>query len=266
MRWVLNREQDNIVARLVDDTGIEESEPEVSFFNMMAPLLGCHHPSDAALAGQAVEMPGGLLQARQGNFEDFVVVSCKFTATDLQDIGFDSDFSQLRESSIISASNLNLYAKWHKARLYGPLVKVRWEEIKNEFLALIYEKLCGQNWARAEENFRQSSHSQQMLDTLQSWVARRPSNFGDVLRREYEQLRNGVRQDSSWYADLARRNHVCTDPKLSAFAYNLALEAHLVPEKFSGELDMLLNAVRENPTVLRGARFLQCLSSVSTTI
>ena len=31
LRWVLNRVQDNIVARLVDDTGIEESEPEVSF-------------------------------------------------------------------------------------------------------------------------------------------------------------------------------------------------------------------------------------------
>ena len=75
LRWILDREQNNIIARLVDDTGLEESEPEVSFFNMKSPLFECRHSCDAALAGQSVEQPGGLLYAKQGNFEDFV--SCQ---------------------------------------------------------------------------------------------------------------------------------------------------------------------------------------------
>ena len=103
LRWVLNRDQDNIVARLIDDTGIEDSEPKVSFFNMKAPLLGRRYSSDTALTGQAVEMPGGLLHARQGDFEDFVAVSCKFTVSDFKDLSIDSDFSQLRNSSVLSS-------------------------------------------------------------------------------------------------------------------------------------------------------------------
>ena len=148
LRWILDREQNNIIARLVDDTGLEESEPEVSFFNMESPLFGRRQLCDAALAGQSVEQPGGLLYAKQGNFEDFVVVSCKFTATDFKDLGIDSDLSQLRNGSVLSAKILRLYANWHNARLYGPLVKLRWEMITSEYLALIYEKICGQNWAK----------------------------------------------------------------------------------------------------------------------
>ena len=265
-RWVLNRDQDNIVARLVDDTGIEESEPEVSFFNMMAPVLERRRSSDAALAGQAVEIPGGLLLARQGDFEDFVAVSCKFTVSDFKDLNVESDFSQLRNSSILSASILRLYAKWHNARLYGPLIKVRWEKIRDQYLSLIYEKLCGLNWAKAEATFFSSSGSRQALETLLRLVDKKSTGFSVVLRREYEQPRDDVRQDSAWYADLAKRYYVCTDPIISVFAYSLAVEAHLVPQMFGSDLEMLLNAVRENPAVLRGARFLQCLSVVSATM
>ena len=266
LRWVLNRVQDNIVARLVDDTGIEKSEPEVSFFNMMAPLIECRHSCDAALAGQTVDQPGGLLHARHENFEDFVVVSCKFTVENLQDLSIDSDFSQLRDSSILSASNLHLYAKWHNARLYGPLIKVRWQNIRDQYLSIIYEKLCGLNWAKAEASFCSSPGSRQALETLLRLIEKKSTGFSTMLRRECDQSNGIVRHKSSWYAELANRYHVCTDTKLSEFAFALATEAHRVPEIFGDDLEMLLNAVRENPAVLRGARFLQCLSVVSATM
>ena len=130
---------------------------------MMAPLIECRHSCDETLAGQTVDQPGGLLHARHENFEDFVVVSCKFTVENLQDLSIDSDLSQLRDSSILSASNLHLYAKWRNARLYGPLIKVRWQNIRDQYLSIIYEKLCGLNWAKAEASFCSSPGSRQAL-------------------------------------------------------------------------------------------------------
>ena len=262
LRWILNRDQDNIVARLVDDTGIEDSDPEVSFFNIKAPVLERRYSSVAALAGQAVEMPGGLLHARQGDFEDFVAVSCKFTVSDFRDLNIDSDFSQLRNSSVLSADILRLYAKWHNARLYGPLINVRWEKIRDQYLSLIYEKLCGQNWAKAEASFYDSPDPQQALDTLLRLVEKKSTDFSTVLRRDCEQSNGSVRQKSRWYAELANRYHVCTDARLSAFAFSLATEAHRVSDIFGSELESLVVAVRQEPAVLRGARFLECATTL----
>ena len=260
LRWVLNRDQNNIVARLVDDTGIEDSEPKVSFFNMKAPLSGRRYSSDTALAGQAVEIPGGLLHAKQGDFEDFVVVSCKFTVSDLKDLNIDCDFSQLRNSSVLSVDHLRLYAYWHNARRYGPIIDVRWKKIKDNYLSLIYEKLCGLNWAKAEASFRTSPDSQQVLDTLLRLVEKRPTGFSAMLRRACEE--SNTRHTSAWYTELATRYHVSTDTKLSAFAFSLATNAHRVPQIFGNELKSLVEAIRQNPAVLRGARILECATTL----
>ncbi|WP_428098788.1 hypothetical protein [Candidatus Rariloculus sp.] len=260
LRWVLHRSKDNIVARLVDDTGLEERKPDVSFFNMKNPLLECRHSCDAALAGQIVEQPGGLLYARQGDFEDFVVVSCRFVVTNFRDLDIASDLSKLRNSSIVSAGILRLYSKWHNARLYGPLVNVRWEKINREYLALIYKKLCGHNWAKAEASVSKSPNSQHAFEMLHGSIEKRPTDFSAMLRRECEQSNDGVRHNAKWYAELAHKYHVCGDPILSEFAFSLATEAHRVPEVFGKNLAKLLAAVRENPTILRGARFLKCVA------
>ncbi len=265
LRWILSRERNNIIARLVDDTGFEESEPEVSFFNIKSPLIEDHLSCDALIVGQAVEQPGGLLYAKHGDFEDFVVVSCKFIAKNFKEIGINSDYSQLQDNSVVLASTLRLYAKWHNARLYGPLVNFRWNKLKNKFLALIYEKICGQKWAEAEESLNNSRDStpafEAAINTLQTLVEKRSIGFSALLRSECEGLIGGIRHDSTWYSELAQKYQVCKDPTLSEFAFKLAMEAHRVPKNFENNLDKLLVAVQSNPSVLRGARFLQCVGS-----
>ncbi len=263
LRWVLNRDQDNIVARLVDDTGIEETEPEVSFFSMKTPVLKCHQSPDAALAGQVVEMPGGLLCARQGLFEDFVAVSCKFTVSGFKDLNIESDFTQLRNSSVLSASILRLYARWHNARFYGPFINIRWGKIRKQYLSLIYEKVCGLNWAKAEASFHYSPDSQHAFEALLPLVEKKSTGFSTMLRRGCEQTNENVRHRSGWYAELAKKYHVCTDTRLSEFAFSLATEAHRVSEIFDSDLESLVDAVRQNPAVLRGARFLECAVSLT---
>lgn len=260
LRWVLKRDQRNIVVRLVDDTGGEETDLDISFFGMEAPIVERRCPSDQMAGGWIVQPPGGLLVARQGAFEDCVVISSGLTGQGFEGLSVDSDFSQLQNVDTLEHDNLILYSKWHNARRYGPIIQIRWEKIKQQYLAIIYEKLCGRNWALAEQALSKSPNNKRLLDNLQRSVERRPTGFSAVLRREYEQSTGEGTQNLRWYTDLARRYHVCTDPALSKFAFSLAREAHRVPKHFGDDVHRLLNAVRENPSVLRGARFLQLAS------
>ena len=66
-------------------------------------------------------------------------------------------------------------------------------------------------------------------------------------------------QAEQWYSDLAMRYHVSTDPKLCDFAFRLATEPHLLSKMSGSEQDGMLNAIRDNPAILRGARFLALL-------
>ena len=265
LRWVLNRERDDIVVRLVDDTGGEELSLNITFFGMEAPLVGRRCLPDQMLGGWIVQPPGGLLVARQGGFEDCVVVSSGLTGQGFEGLIVESDFSQLQKASNLEHDNLVLYSNWHNARRYGPIIQIRWEKIKQQYLAIIYEKLCGRNWAQAEETLRRSPNNKQSLDILQRLVERKSTGFSVVLRREYEKGAGEGTQDLRWYTDLAKRYHVCTDPVLTSFAFSLASEAHQIQEHFGDEANRLLNAVRESPSVLRGARFLQLASLFART-
>lgn len=262
LRWVLEANRNQIIFRLVDDTGCEdeESELEVSIFSMETPLSGCPFPSDKALAGHTVERPGGLLYAKRGEFEDFVVVSGGITGQGLKGLGVDSDYSRLRNIQVLPVNSLVLYAKWHNARLYGPLVKPRWQKIRRKYLSLIYEKLCGWNWAKAEESFSSSLDSEDSLNTFQQLVGRGWADFSMALRRECEHLTGDVSQRRNWFIDMSNHYHVCVDPILSEFAFRLASEAHQVPEVYRSDLGRLLTAVRGKPVLIRGARFLHLLT------
>ena len=257
LRWVLRRDRDDIVVRLVDDTGLEETDLDITFFGMKAPTVECRFPPDRMLSGWSVQPPGGLLVARQGAFEDCVAISSGLTGQGFEGLRVDSSFSALRDANTLKSENLILYSQWHNARRYGPIIQIRWEKIKEQYLAVIYEKLCGRNWVQAEEGVRRSLENKHSLNQLQRAVERRSTGFSAVLRREYDQATDGTARDLAWYTDLAMRYHVCSDAVLTGFAYSLAREAHRIPQKFGDDLDGLLNAVRENPSVLRGARFLQ---------
>ena len=260
LRWVLNRNRGDIVVRLVDDTGGEEVDLDITFFGMEAPTVERRCAPEQMLGGWIVQPPGGLLVARQGVFEDSVVISSGLTGQGFGGLSVDSDFSQLQQVNILENDHLILYSKWHNARRYGPIKQVRWEKIKEKYLAIMYEKLCGRNWVKAEETLSKSPDNKQSLDILQRLVERRSTGFSAVLRREYEQPTGEETRDLRWYTGLAKRYHVCTDPALTKFAFILAREVHRVPEHFRDDVNKLLNAVRENPSVLRGARFLQLAS------
>ena len=260
LRWVVDRDGGNIAVRLVDDTGRLEADLDIAFFGMEAPIVGCRLLPDQVLGGWRIPPPGGLLVARQGSFEDCVVVSSGFTEQGFEGLIVESDFSRLHDENTLKSGSIVLYSKWHEARLYGPIIQIRWKKIKDRYLAAIYEKICGRNWVQAEEALMNSPGNGQLLDTLQRSVERRPTGFSAVLRRECEQPTDEVPKDVRWYAELATRYRVCADASVIEFAYFLAREAHQIPRQFGKDVDGFLDRVRDNPSVLRGARFLQLAS------
>ncbi len=258
LRWVVRRGGGDVVARLIDDTGLEESTPDVLFFSMTHPLKAERRSSTRALSGISIEPPGGLVQASQGGCRDVVVVSAGLTASGLKGLGITPDFAGLRDNSVALADSLRLYADWYNARQFGPLVNIRRNQIVEGLLKIIYEKLCGQQWARAEVEFWNASDSVNALDNLLKNVQRRYTGFSAVLRRQCGQAVYNSAEMSRWYSELAARYDVSTDRVLSDFALRLGTEAHLLPRMFGKELDTLLDAVRGNRAILRGARFLAC--------
>lgn len=263
LRWVLNRDQHKIVARLVDDTGREETNLDIAFFGMKTPVVGHRLSADDVLGGWTVQPPGGLLVASKGTFEDCVVVSTGHTGQGFEGLMVDSDFSRLRSENVLKSGSLILYSKWHNARRYGSIIQTRWGKIREQYLAVVYEKLCGRNWVQAEEDFGRSPTNGRTIDRLQHFIEKRPTSFSAALRRECEQSTDNAFQDLDWFVTLAKQHHACSDVELTRFAYVLAQETHRVPQRFGENLDGLLNAVREIPAVLRGARFLQLMGKLS---
>ena len=258
LRWVLSRDRNNIRIRLIDDTGQEGAAPEVLFFGMESPLKEKQYPSGQALSGMIVEPPGGLFYAEQGDHRDVVIVSAIPRNKGLLGLGITPNFFGIRTGSIALGDCLRMFARWYEGRLYGTLVKVRREQIADGYLDRIYETLCGQNWMRAEKDFLKAPNSQPALDALQQAIEKKSTGFSIILRREYKEIDENLDQ-AEWYSDLTMRYHVSTDPKICGFAFRLATEPHLLPKMFGSELDGMLNAVRDNPAILRGARFLALL-------
>ena len=259
LRWVPRRDRDDIVIRLIDDTGLEGSGPEVFFFSMERPLKAERCPSDTALSGMVVKPAGGLFYAKQGDHSDMVVVSAGLTSEGLKGLGVSSEFTELRDGSSALADSICRFAYWYESRLYGPLVNIRRKQIVGGFLDAIYELLCGSNWASAEAALRNAPTSQNALDTLQRMVEKRPTGFAAVLCRDHANICEDPTQTLQRYSELAARYRVSTDVTLCDFALGLASEAQGLPTVFGGELDGKLNAVRSNPAILRGARLLALL-------
>ena len=264
LRWVMQRGGDDVIARLIDDTGLEGSAPEVLFFSMNRPLKAEQRPSATTLSGMPINPPGGLVRASQGDCRDVVVISTGLTTSSFQDLGIASDFTEIRNNSIALADSLRLYADWYNARQFGPLVGIRRDQIVEGLLNIIYEKLCGRQWARAEVEFCNARDSVNAIDNFIRHVQKPYTGFSSMLRQQYGQIVDNLTEMSKWYSELAARFHVSTDRKLSDFTFRLSTEAHLLPFMFGSELDVLLDAVRDNPTVLRGARFLACVIQSDT--
>lgn len=258
LRWVPRNGYGNIVLRLIDDTGKEESEPTTQFFSMEHPFEAQACVPNETLSGIVVEAPGGMFIAQHGEHSDVIVVSTGLTSEGFQGLGVTPVFGDIQDGSVRLVEIFRVLELWLNARLVGFLSDTRRQQVTNGFLAVVYEKLCGADWARAESKFLANPNSRYAINTLQHTVDSH-GGFAAVLRRDYERMGDNAVARLQWYTDLAARYGVCQNQELCEFTLKLASEPCQLPNPFGQKFNGLLNQVNCNPALLRGARLLALL-------
>jgi hypothetical protein len=260
LRWMVRNFDRTLSARLIDDTGNEQTAPKAYFFPFERPAFAERMAIDVALSGSEVGAPGGLFVARQGELQDSVVVSGGLTGPGLSGLGVNSDYSAIADGTVSLGQACRLYLLWRTARLAGPLAAARRETATMGLLCAVYGAICGANWVRAEDAFCANPTSRHALDGLQHNVDRR-NGFAAVLRRDFTRINDGFVEAARWYAELASRFGICAERRLCDFALGLACQPQRLPEICGQDLDALINHIRNCPAILRGARMLALLSA-----
>ncbi len=256
LRWLTTSRRRDVVVRLVDESGQDQSRHEIYVYGMERPFEGAVLTLEAARAGCVVEPPGGLYVARNGEHRDAVVVGAALPRQGFQGLGVKPRFPRLSSSPRALAASFRLLGLWCDARLSGFLAGVRHRQVLDAAVGALHSALCGKNWARAERRFREQPESLLSLEALVASVDKR-TGFGTVLGH-WSKTDETAEQTEAWFVDAAARSNVCQDRDLSKFAFHLAREPLTVADHPG--LDALLAKLANKPATLRGARLLALLS------
>ena len=254
VRWVIRSRRRNVVVRLVDESGQDDTDPDISLYSMERPFQSALPPPlDAARSSYPVKPPGGLFIVKHGQHLDAVFIS-SVPAQGLQGLGVDPSFPELERSAHKLSVYFSLLGLWRDARLFGFLADLRHRKVMDSAVDALRTVLCGDNWARAERHFCEHPGSHASLESLAALVDKR-TGFGNVLRRRLK-TEGTMHRTSTWLADEAARSNVCRDRDLSKFALRLASEQPLTVACVADhpDLESLLAKLINNPAILRAAR------------
>ena len=256
LRWVLNRCRNKTSIRLIDDTGLEETDPEISFFLMERPVEPQSLPFSESVCG--ISEPGrGLFVARKGKDQDAVILSIETKFRSFGELELKPEFPEFLNGSDTMAEALRLSEFWRTARSYGPLAGIRQKKISGSILDAVCLVICAERWSKAETAFLDAPDSTDASRELERAVGKNSPGFTSALSRCCLEVRDkDFSLISTQYSALAAKHSVCGNRELCDFA--LALVGG--PDRFPGVLDHDLNKklgeIGKNPTVLRGARFI----------
>lgn len=255
VRWALDYRRQDIVVRLIDDSGEDETDLRISRYTIERPFERELLTPENARSGNVVEPPGELFVATLGRYCDAVLVSTQ--PRDLQELSVTPMFPRLSKSISALSADLRLVALWHGARLSDFFATYRQGLVMKGAKRALCASLCGENWAKSERFFDAQSGSYASLKSLAALVDKH-TDFGTFLLNQSET--DGTRsQTSAWFSEMAARNNVCRDRELSEFAFRLANEPWAVID--CSNLETLLKKLIENPAVLRAARLLALLKN-----
>lgn len=260
IRWVCRAVHRSATLRLIDDTGRAETAC-VQFFSFGRPAKPNLLPTGAALDGFKSEAPGGLYSVQNAQHRDCLVVSTPQISNGFRGLVANADLSDLQGNTVSTEFILQLLDRWVDARLAGPLAKIRRDRVIKSLTGFLYARLCGLRWARAEEAYLSCTDTDSALQNLEAAVGG-SSGFAATLRRNCEKMEEGTELGVRWFASVASRYDVSSEPRLCDFALRLASQPNRLPSIFGSELYSWLSRVNGRTILLRGARFIALLSAV----
>ena len=252
VRWVLRPRGESMTLRLVDDTGQKDMKQECGFFGLETPTKLQVIKSASVVAGLDVQSPGGLFIAQNGKFRDLVVVSTGLSGGGLEGLGVHPVYDPIFDSKSI-VKRMRLLRVWKSARLAGNLANVRRSQVVAGMSANLYGALAGQDWERAEVAHTAANDRELSFSHLLSLLDHR-GGFPTMLRRSAANISGGRGAVADWYVDLAARYDVSSDKTLCTLAIDIASRPHEVPHLYGERLPILIESIKENPLLLRGAR------------
>ena len=257
VRWVCKTAHDEVLLRLVDDTGSDDPVA-VTFRAFISPLTARVTGTTDLHAGITCVAPGGLFEVVKGRAVDGIIVSSPEVEGGLQSLGINIDMGAIDPTAIDVLQHFRQIELWMKTRLAGPLASFRRDRVVRVLCQLLYARLCGPRWAKAEAAFLEDPQSSQRADQLVECVDRTPS-FAIVLQRDCNLTQAGSSDRRRWFFELAKSFRVCADPRLVEFALLVTGQPHQVPQLKADELELVLPQINDKTVLLRGARLVALL-------
>ena len=261
VRWGIRSLRHEVTVKLIDDSGQDQTEPDISLYSMERPFVPVQPLTlDIARSDYVVNPPGYLFVASHGEHRDAVLVSTLPAQQGLQGLQIESSFPGLSRGVHALANYFRLLQLWCGARLSGFLAPLRHRQVMADAVEALRALLCGENWAEAERLFREQL-DRRPWSNLAALVDNQ-TGFGNVLVGRLAEDYT-VRQTATWFVDAAAQHNVCRDRDLSEFALHLANDEPLVVAEVADhpDLERLLTKLADNPAILRAARLLILLNS-----
>lgn len=260
LRWVTRQSNGEIMLRLLDDTGSDLTNIEVSCFGLDRPFLRrVLSPSDL-LAGQGIAPPGGLYIARAGQHSDQLLISVIDTSKSFDGLGLNATVPELRSGIVSSADATQRLQQWAQTRTAGHLAEMRQQQVIETICLGIIDRICGKDWSDAERTFRDTPASSHSLSLLKQRVDLRPS-LAVVLVRDFANAHQPPAQRIAWFQDTVSRYGVASDNELSEFALRAASDIGALVAHYGDRLAGLYARLASIPVLLRAARLVALLSS-----
>ena len=127
LRWILSRCRKKVVIRLIDDTGLEGTDPKVSFSPMERPV----EPKSLTFAES---IRGDFRTGRrafccsEGSHSDAVILSPEVKSGGLEELEIKPEFPEFRNDTATMVEALRLFGLWREVRSYWTSFRDQAEE------------------------------------------------------------------------------------------------------------------------------------------
>ena len=274
LRWALRREGNQYTARLYDDSGHTE-RPTVNRAAFETPCSEEGVPFEAAIQ---VPDHGGMYVARTRTHAAAIIVPPVLPqGFGLAALGLNPQIERRVRSTDSAMRIVGIAGLWRRARLPGDLLAVfRRQQVMNALASELFRLVCGDNWARAEEETGLTGRDARTLEALCQAISKNPAEVGagPALLRDAETIaQSDCSRRVEHFASLAVTHRLLPEgiqrmtsgqpgssgPGTSMGLAELALRLASNPGSVEGwagsDLRSRLNRLMESPSLFRAARF-----------
>lgn len=246
--------------RLIDESGLD-TDAVCRLFSFGTPAQPITLNTTSVQMAFEIDPPGGLFEARHGEFTDTIIVSPPIKGG-LEGLAAKPDLGELNKSGGDLFELLSLLALWSKTRAVGPLIGIRHARVLQRLYNCLYSELCGKNWAQAEDCYLSNPAAESALRRLIHSVGE-PYGFAAVLRREFDRMEAGKEPGVRWFTQVAARYHNGCNEGFCEFALRVSSVPHQLLRWPRVALEPLFNEIKERAVLLRGARLVALLCATA---